>query len=404
MANIFCGLTILLLACIGNAEWWVILVNRRHSLKYRHAQLLRIRRLHDIGIICFPPFLFFYAGLGDSGLLNGGHVLDLPLPLQGILAITLAGTVPLLYCLIRHQFRKPPSNLISKDKVVHDCVGLPSCRSSKSVLGDSQSLLLRIPFNQIFQLEVNTKRLQLGQSGSSPEVVAGSADVSRPLRICHFSDLHFIGTPGPGYHDFVTEQLCELKPDFFVFTGDLLDRMDLLDRARDMFQRLRDVAPGFFVLGNHDWHLDHGTIRDELCSTGWVSVAETHKRESFADYEVLVAGTEAPWIGNNPVVPKRNGEHLRLLLSHAPDQRNFGCDNEFHLMMCGHNHGGQVVLPIIGPIYSPSIYGVKYAGGLYSHRNMLLHVSRGLGAKDLLRWNCQPEITLLELQFDQVRA
>ena len=73
--------------------------------------------------------------------------------------------------------------------------------------------------------------------------------------------------------------------------------------------------------------------------------------------------------------------------------------DKIDLILCGHTHGGQVVLPIIGPVYTPSVYGVQYAGGIFEHKGLLMHVSRGVGAKDLLRWNCCPEITLLELEL-----
>jgi len=72
---------------------------------------------------------------------------------------------------------------------------------------------------------------------------------------------------------------------------------------------------------------------------------------------------------------------------------------DFDLMLSGHNHGGQVVLPVIGPVYSPSRFGVRYAGGTYHHRSLTMHVSRGLAAKDCLRWNCSPEVSLLHLEI-----
>jgi len=54
-------------------------------------------------------------------------------------------------------------------------------------------------------------------------------------------------------------------------------------------------------------------------------------------------------------------------------------------------------LPIIGPVYAPSIYGVSFAAGLFQLDKMTMHVSRGIGAKDPLRLNCRPELTCLEI-------
>jgi predicted MPP superfamily phosphohydrolase len=68
------------------------------------------------------------------------------------------------------------------------------------------------------------------------------------------------------------------------------------------------------------------------------------------------------------------------------------------LMLSGHNHGGQVVLPIIGPVYAPSRFGVQYAGGVFWKDPTLLYVSRGISGQHPLRLNCPPELTKLILR------
>jgi predicted MPP superfamily phosphohydrolase len=67
-------------------------------------------------------------------------------------------------------------------------------------------------------------------------------------------------------------------------------------------------------------------------------------------------------------------------------------------MLSGHNHGGQVILPVIGPVYAPSRYGVRYAGGCFWEPPTLLYVSRGVAGERALRWNCLPELTKLVLR------
>ncbi len=391
------GIVVLLLSCIGNAELWAILMNRRHTLRYKHHRLRRARYFHDAGMLLFPPFVFVYAGLGEHGLLNGGTISELPASLQGILAITLLGLIPFFWGVARWQFRRPPQRQLDCRSTVHDVLAMANTESEKrSVMGDQHSLLCKLPLNQIFQLEIAHRTIRVRHS----QPVQEHASEEKTVRIAHFSDVHMIGSPGKGFHDFVTDQLCEMKPDAFIFTGDMLDRQHLLPWAVDSFSRMSSVAPGYFILGNHDWHLDFDSIRKQLADTGWQDLGESHLFAELAGCRTLLAGTETPWIGENPQVPARADEDLRVLLSHAPDQRNYAAQNRFDLMLCGHNHGGQVVLPVIGPVYSPSIYGVKYAGGLFEHGEMLIHVSRGVGGKDRLRCNCRPEVTLLELRVD----
>ena len=67
-------------------------------------------------------------------------------------------------------------------------------------------------------------------------------------------------------------------------------------------------------------------------------------------------------------------------------------------MLAGHTHGGQICLPLIGPIVSPSWHGVKYAGGTFYNRPTLMHVSRGISGESPIRLNCRPELSRLVLQ------
>ena len=121
----------------------------------------------------------------------------------------------------------------------------------------------------------------------------------------------------------------------------------------------------------------------------------------------MIAGDETPWMGSAPQWPDRHppdiatSPELRILLSHTPDNLPRARTDGVHVMLSGHNHGGQVQLPLIGPVFSPSRYGCRYAGGAFWEPPTLLHVSRGLAGRHPLRWHCRPEITVLELVSEQ---
>jgi uncharacterized protein len=113
---------------------------------------------------------------------------------------------------------------------------------------------------------------------------------------------------------------------------------------------------------------------------------------------LVIAGTERPWIGEHPHLNGIPPETFRLLLSHTPDNLPWAKGERVDLMLSGHNHGGQVVLPVFGPVYSPSRFGVRYAAGVFWSDPTLLYVSRGVSGKHPLRWNCPPEVTKLVLR------
>ena len=119
--------------------------------------------------------------------------------------------------------------------------------------------------------------------------------------------------------------------------------------------------------------------------------------------QIVLAGNELPWFvpaADMKSCPAnyRHGRPLRIALTHSPDQIEWCRNNDFDLMLAGHTHGGQIRLPVIGPVFSPSRFGVKYSAGTFFEDPTLMHVSRGLSGTRPLRFNCTPELTKLILR------
>ena len=66
--------------------------------------------------------------------------------------------------------------------------------------------------------------------------------------------------------------------------------------------------------------------------------------------------------------------------------------------LSGHTHGGQIVLPVVGPVYAPSLFGCRYPAGVFSHWTTVMHVSRGLAGVHPIRFGARPEITRLVIR------
>ena len=383
------GLLIFLLSCVGFTEFWVMVVNRSHAFAVKAAYLRKFRALHDLAIVVYPAILLWNCGLNSHGLLTGGAFSDQSAFWQTILIVTLLGTIPFFIGIIRWQWVRRFEFHKAVTREIFDVAAIARQGTTTSdIRGSRWHPAIAWPWNEILTLEVNVKRVR---TSGHP------ATSRRPLRIVHFSDLHFINCPGADYYRFMVTRALELDADAFVFTGDLIDRPELLTTAVDILQPLTKAAPCFFILGNHDWRYDYEHFRATLTASGWKSVTGSHERITLADRNVLFAGSELPWIGNAPPGVEFAGVDVRILLSHSPDQLRFAQKCGYDLMLSGHTHGGQVVLPIVGPVFAPSIYGVSLAAGLFQRDKTTLHVSRGIGAKDPLRWNCRPELTCLEI-------
>jgi predicted MPP superfamily phosphohydrolase len=116
---------------------------------------------------------------------------------------------------------------------------------------------------------------------------------------------------------------------------------------------------------------------------------------------MLMAGVDDFWHGRPDLGKALDGAKPTdacVLLCHNPDFAESISDRRVGLVLSGHTHGGQLILPGYGSPVVPSRYGQKYAHGLVEAPATTVYVSRGIGMSGLpVRANCRPEITLLTL-------
>jgi hypothetical protein len=85
---------------------------------------------------------------------------------------------------------------------------------------------------------------------------------------------------------------------------------------------------------------------------------------------------------------------------HSPDGVVSAAKHSIPLVLCGHTHGGQILLPGFGPLITETkLVDRRLASGLGRFQNTLLYVNRGIGWTGLpLRFNCPPEVSILTLR------
>ena len=181
--------------------------------------------------------------------------------------------------------------------------------------------------------------------------------------------------------------------DLTLFVG------DFGDEDVNMVRQIAGLAiEKAVILGNHDARWDCGHVRQAMTDLGWSDLSSRVLRLEHAERVLALGGTETPWMGRNPDYSQVPDSDFRVLLSHTPDNFPWSVDQDVDLVLAGHNHGGQVVLPVIGPVYSPSWYGVRYASGVFWQEPCLMHVTRGVSGLHPLRWRCRPELVKLVLR------
>lgn len=373
---------ILFLLFAGHCELMAAWVNRVHALPWHRSVLKAIRSVHDLLVVGFLPLVVWKLGLTGPRLLQSGTWSSLPPLVTGYFALCGLGLVFLAIGSVRWLRRRYPE--IRSSRLIDVSRELGTVPNGPGVRG----YIARLPLNEVFLLEVNEKEYTIERL---PAELDG-------LSIAHVSDVHFRGPVALDYFRFAFDEIAAMRADLVVFTGDLIDEPRLVEWLPETFGRLSAPLGCWFILGNHDWMAGVDPIRRAMTDLDWRDLCGRTEIVERSGCRIAVAGDETPWMGSPPKFASSEPVDLRLLLSHTPDNLPWASRQGVDLMLSGHNHGGQVCLPIIGPVYSPSRYGIAYAAGSYVRPPTTLHVSRGLSAERPIRWNCPPEISRIVLR------
>jgi uncharacterized protein len=223
------------------------------------------------------------------------------------------------------------------------------------------------------------------------------------LRVVHLSDFH-LGFPSRGTRavDRAVEWTAERRPDLVLISGDLLAR----PRAEQKLRRLLDRLPGSFaVLGNHDFGISRDPFSKpaELSDLGSTVLLEDESRTvELRGKRVQIVGVDPRSYRRGRAEPARLADpeaDLRILLCHFPNVIDKLPAGVFDLVLAGHLHAGQVVIPYGRGKLRLAHLRWTYAEGLYRRPGGVLHVSPGLGTTFVpFRLFARPEATELVLQ------
>jgi uncharacterized protein len=155
------------------------------------------------------------------------------------------------------------------------------------------------------------------------------------------------------------------------------------------------------VPGNHDHYDGVQLARKAMTAAGITDVTNGGTWLERDGYRLRIAGVDDLLCGRprpDLAVGDAGPGECCLLLSHNPEVAELLTDPRIGLVLSGHMHGGQVVIPGIGYHCLPSQFGDKYVEGLVNGPVVPVFVSRGVGVIGLpIRFRCRPEVNLLTL-------
>lgn len=374
-----------LVAWVGHGYLLMVVLNVTYSQPFNRVFLKTLRKL--FGLLLVAPLLFASFVSHDLVAIVRGATED---PSHWMVAAYPAvclfmGAIAFPAVTIRRLLRSDPRCVLASETRVFDVAN----HLGHPPVGDGKHAgVAGLSWNHIYRVDFSYLTL----------AVPGLPRAWDGLTILHLSDLHFYGSPSQAYFDAIIRRCLEDGvPDLVVVSGDIVDEQKYLDWIVPVLSPLQATHGKFAILGNHDWWQDFDGVRGRLSEAGLTVVSNRWTTIDVRGEQLLVAGHEGPWFRPGPELAGAP-DCFRLLISHTPDNIGWARSNQFRLMLSGHNHGGQIRLPVIGSMFVPSKFSRKYDMGTFHEPPTVLHVNRGLAGKEPIRFRCPPQVSRLTLR------
>jgi len=225
------------------------------------------------------------------------------------------------------------------------------------------------------------------------------------ITLLQVSDFH--GSTSSKLAERVVNAAGKAKPDAVLITGDLVDRStDDFGNVYNLIRELHSICPDiFFVSGNHEWSNDsRQALLGSLSRMGVVIL--DNKGTAFATKAgvINICGVDDPYRHRDKISRAMKGlagGKYTVLLSHSPRIRDRLEQYAPDLVLCGHTHGGQIRLPIVGaliapgegllPVYNKGMYRLKGGSKLY--------IDSGVGTSKLpLRFLNRSQVSVIRIR------
>ena len=209
-------------------------------------------------------------------------------------------------------------------------------------------------------------------------------DVHRSLWVSHEDVTHAVTT------------LMSERPDIIVLGGDYVTRRDpqYVTPSAEALRPLSAPHGVFGILGNHD---DDHDMPAALGKNGVQVLKDARTRLRIKGETVDLIGVRF-WTKRQIDIADlaRDAAPMTILLAHDPRRLTEAAALGLPLVLSGHTHGGQVVLPLIGAIAAQKF---PIVAGQGRRDRTTMFVSRGVGTVYVpVRLNCPPEVAVLTLR------
>lgn len=228
-------------------------------------------------------------------------------------------------------------------------------------------------------------------------------------KIVQISDIHYKITTDKSDLTNIVKEINLLKPDIVIFSGDLFDKSIQYEKKdyEDLTKILKSIKVNidkYYISGEEDLKFDNfDTIMSDSDFKSLDGKQELIYNNSIEP--ILLVGSPSNYYENNinEIINNIssdiiNNTKYKILIMHEPDFIEKIDYSKFNLILAGHSHGGEIVLPFIGGIIKDK-YSNKYYKEYYKLGNTSIYISSGIGtSKYKFRFLNKPSINLYRLR------
>lgn len=217
--------------------------------------------------------------------------------------------------------------------------------------------------------------------------VRGAPPAFAGFRIVIISDIH-AKEFGRG-NARLLERVRAAAPDIIAITGDIIHRESQVETIVPLAQGLADIAPTYYVTGNHEWAAKCvQQVKESLRDCGVTVLENEYVLLEQQGEKIALLGAEDSngYAGQKTIVQladevraAEGDDCYQLLLCHRNDRTEEYEAAGVDLTLSGHAHGGLIRLPGTDGLFGHGEFLPDYTAGLYQLETGQLVVSRGLG-------------------------
>lgn len=238
------------------------------------------------------------------------------------------------------------------------------------------------------------------------------AELARPVRLIHVTDFHFGMFYGVPELERLVGRLNSMDGEAVLFTGDIYHSpLSPVEQSVPVLKQLRPRKLGnLAVLGNHDFYTGVVRVVSALEEASVSVLRDQWMSFSLDGCMIQLGGIDDPmanwlWGTNFPgfasfVEKAPASPAFKVLLSHRPAIFPTASEAGIDLVLSGHTHGGQIIIPVASEKRGVSLARLvsRFTHGWYRINESRMYLNRGVGLTFVpWRVNCPPEIAVISL-------